>query len=88
MKKIQVKVNGKVQGVWFRQSTKQVAQELGIVGYAHNLPDSSVDVVAIGEEESIRQLIHFLEKGPELALVTGITISDYHGAGFTSFTTD
>ena len=87
MEQIKVIVAGKVQGVWFRQSTKQVAEQYNIVGYANNLPDSSVEVVAIGEDDAIAHLIEFLHQGPESAQVTSVSVSEYTGAIPNCFTT-
>ena len=73
---IQALVSGKVQGVWFRQSTKQVADSLDICGYAKNLADGKVEVVAYGREEAIEQLLAFLHRGPENARVDQVTLLD------------
>lgn len=62
-------VIGQVQGVFFRASTQQVAQSLGISGYAVNLPDGSVEVMAHGEAESLDKLKQYLGTGPEAATV-------------------
>ncbi len=68
-KSLKAVVSGRVQGVWFRASTKQVADKLGISGYAKNLPSGDVEVLATGEAEQLEQLIEFLGQGPELAVV-------------------
>ncbi|KHF25981.1 acylphosphatase [Solemya velum gill symbiont] len=62
-------VIGQVQGVFFRASTQQVAQQLGISGYAVNLPDGSVEVVAHGETDNLDKLKQFLGTGPKAAAV-------------------
>lgn len=67
-------IRGKVQGVYFRGSTVDEAQILDLAGYARNLPDGSVEVVARGPEESLRALIEYLKIGPALAVVTGIEL--------------
>lgn len=67
---IQAFVAGKVQGVWFRASTKTEADQLGIKGFAKNLPDGRVEVIACGEKDKIAILIDWLKKGPRLAEVT------------------
>ncbi|MDU6922870.1 acylphosphatase [Franconibacter helveticus 513] len=56
-------VHGLVQGVGFRYSTQHEAQRLGLKGYARNLDDGSVEVVACGEAEKVDQLIAWLKAG-------------------------
>lgn len=65
-------VSGKVQGVWFRASTKEQAERLHLTGWAKNLSDGRVEVVACGEKENIAQLSAWLKHGPELAEVTAL----------------
>lgn len=66
------RITGKVQGVYFRASTQQQAQRLGIHGWAINLPDGSVEVFAYGEERSVEQLRRWLLQGPPFAQVDSI----------------
>ncbi len=73
-KYIHVLVSGIVQGVWFRQSTKQVADSLGIRGYAKNLPDGKVEVLACGSGDAIEKLIDYLHQGPENARVEEVNL--------------
>ncbi|MEH6577842.1 MAG: acylphosphatase [Amphritea sp.] len=65
-------VSGRVQGVWFRQSTKDAAEANGVCGWAKNLPDGRVEVMACGEEKGVRQLEAWLSIGPELATVAEV----------------
>ncbi len=65
-------VSGRVQGVFFRQSTRQQAQKLGITGHAINLTDGRVEVLACGTEENVRQLLTWLDHGPEMAQVSKV----------------
>lgn len=60
---------GKVQGVFFRASTKIQADQLGITGWVRNLPDGSVEVLACGHQDSVQQLHTWLKHGPDLAVV-------------------
>jgi len=68
-KTIKAVVSGKVQGVWFRASTKDTANKLKLTGYAKNLSDGNVEVMATGEQDNIEALIKYLSHGPELAVV-------------------
>ncbi len=65
-------VSGKVQGVWFRDSTRRQALTLGLQGHARNLADGRVEVVACGEYDSLQHLQEWLWQGPERARVDGV----------------
>jgi len=62
-------IKGTVQGVFFRASTQAQAERLGLVGYARNLPDGRVDVVAGGSSAAIEALASWLRHGPPMARV-------------------
>jgi len=66
-------VSGKVQGVFFRASTRFEAQQLSISGYAKNLADGRVEVLACGQRDDVAQLTEWLRKGPAAANVTGVS---------------
>ncbi len=66
------RVSGEVQGVFFRASTRKEALALGLTGWACNLPDGSVEVVACGEEAGLKALQEWLGQGPPRARVTGV----------------
>lgn len=68
-------VRGKVQGVWFRASTRDEAVRLGLQGHARNLADGSVEVLAMGDAEAIDALERWLHLGPPLARVDGVSRS-------------
>lgn len=74
-------VTGKVQGVWFRASTRDEALRLGLTGHARNLADGSVEVLAVGDGEAIAALERWLHRGPPLAQVAGVARSDADAAG-------
>ena len=65
-------MSGKVQGVFFRASTRDAAASLGINGHAKNLADGSVDVLACGDDESVQRLRDWLSQGPPMARVEQI----------------
>ena len=65
-------ISGRVQGVFFRDSTRQVADELGIVGSAVNLSDGSVEVLAFGHDHDLDKLEAWLRRGPPLSRVTNV----------------
>lgn len=65
-------VQGRVQGVWFRDSTRREAERLGITGYAINLPDGNVEVMAWGAPAALAGLEAWLQEGPPLASVSSV----------------
>jgi len=75
---IKCTVSGKVQGVWFRGNTQAQAQQLGVTGYAHNLRDGRVEVLACGTAESLRSLQDWLWQGPRLAEVSDVQCEAVH----------
>lgn len=69
-------VSGRVQGVFFRASTRHRALELGVTGYAKNLPDGRVEVLAIGAETAVLGLCEWLWIGPPSAQVTAVAVRE------------
>jgi acylphosphatase len=65
-------VAGRVQGVFLRASAREQALRLGLTGYARNLADGRVEVLACGSPEAVAQLRDWLRVGPPMAEVTGI----------------
>jgi acylphosphatase len=65
-------VSGKVQGVFFRASARTQAQELGLSGYAKNLPNGDVEVLASGTDAALDALERWLRAGPPAAQVAGV----------------
>ncbi len=80
-------ITGRVQGVFFRTSTEREAQRLGITGYARNLPDGSVEVLACGEVSALEQLQQWLWQGPPAARVSDVRCESLEGPVPDSFTT-
>ncbi|WP_456445396.1 acylphosphatase [Thiolapillus sp.] len=72
MKCIRCIVSGRVQGVWFRETTRRKAVELGLSGQALNLPDGRVQVTACGEEQALAALQEWLWKGSPLSRVDDV----------------
>jgi acylphosphatase len=73
---ISITVSGKVQGVYFRQHTKEKAIEMGITGQVRNLRDGTVYIIATGTKTQLDELIDWCKKGPPRALVTGVAINE------------
>lgn len=69
LKQLHLLVRGRVQGVYFRASTQREARRLGLTGWVKNRSDGSVEILAEGEETSIRELYGWAQKGPSAARV-------------------
>jgi acylphosphatase len=76
---------GEVQGVGFRYHASARARHLGLVGYARNLPDGSVELEIEGRAASVARMLHWLETGPRHAVVTALKVSDIAATGETDF---
>ena len=62
-------ISGRVQGVFFRDSTRRKAEELALNGWVRNLPDGRVEAVFEGEKEKIKEMIEWAKRGPIIARV-------------------
>ena len=76
-----------MQGVFFRESTRRVAEQLGLTGHAINLPDGRVEVIAVGDTDSLSKLERYLHDGPTMAVVTAVTAEDIEATDVSGFTT-
>ncbi|WP_027882208.1 acylphosphatase [Meiothermus rufus] len=85
MPRITVLVSGRVQGVGYRYFTRQKALELGLAGYAENLPDGRVEVVAEGGKDELEHLIHHLRQGPRGAWVAQVDVQWSQATGLKGF---
>ena len=68
-KRIHLVIRGRVQGVYFRAAAQREARRLGITGWVRNRPDGSVELVAEGDEDSIKELSGWANHGPSAARV-------------------
>jgi len=67
-------ISGRVQGVFFRAHTKELADELGLTGWVRNLPDGRVEAVFEGEEDAVKEVIEWCKRGPPLASVEKVEV--------------
>ncbi len=72
LERAHVRVSGQVQGVFFRDSTRQRAEELGLTGWVKNLPDGRVEAVFEGPSEKVREMVRWCEEGPRHASVENV----------------
>ena len=67
-------ISGKVQGVFYRASTEEVALSLGLAGWVRNMPDGRVEVVACGNEAQLAKLESWFYQGPPMSRVDNVDI--------------
>jgi len=84
-KHFSIKIFGLVQGVFFRVSAKEKADEFGITGFARNEPDGSLYIEAEGEEDNLNKFLAWCQGGPDSANVENIEISESEMKGFFQF---
>jgi acylphosphatase len=81
----QIKIAGKVQGVWFRDSTVKKAQELGVKGFVKNQSDGSLYIEAEGTPQTVKEFINWCHEGPPFAKVETVEIKDMEITYFEKF---
>ena len=78
-------VSGRVQGVWFRESTRRMATETGVTGWVKNLPDGSVEALFEGPAEKVASAVDWCRKGPDRAFVASMEQFAEEPKGLTEF---
>ena len=85
--RVHVIVRGRVQGVYFRASTRDRARQLSLAGWVRNCPDGSVELIAEGQEGQLEQLVTWCHNGPPGAAVAEVNVEWCEGTGeFAGFT--
>lgn len=85
METIHLLISGKVQGVFFRETSRKVAEKLKIKGWIKNIMDDKVEVLITGEEKNLEEFIKWCKIGPERANVEEVKISKKPLANFEKF---
>ena len=85
MNHVSIKISGRVQGVFFRASTKDAAEKFGIRGFVRNERDGSVYIEAEGEEDDLKQFVAWCHHGPVRAEVTNVELKEGPVQGFKRF---
>ena len=78
-------VSGRVQGVFFRDSTRRQAEAHGVAGWVRNNPDGSVEAVFEGDSDAVERLIEFVRRGPESAAVDHVEVAEERPEGLQAF---
>jgi acylphosphatase len=82
-----VVVHGRVQGVWFRESTRRLAERHRVAGWVRNRPDGAVEAVFEGSDEAVERLVDFARLGPPDARVHHVDVTSETPEGLTEFMT-
>jgi acylphosphatase len=80
-----VVVHGRVQGVFFRDSTRQRAEAAGVTGWVANRPDGTVEAVFEGNDEAVEWLVRWMHDGPRGADVDRVEVGDEDPEGLSGF---
>ncbi|MEI6221968.1 MAG: acylphosphatase [bacterium] len=86
MKKYNITVWGRVQGVYYRANTKKKAEEIGILGFVRNQEDGSVYIEAEGDDQQLQEFLTWCQNGPEGAKVIELKTQESPLKGFSTFT--
>lgn len=74
MPTLHIIVKGKVQGVFFRASAQEAAEDCGVKGWARNTEEGDVELMATGTEEALKKFVDWCRKGPRRAVVDDVFI--------------
>lgn len=85
MPTVHIKISGKVQGVFFRASGREVAEKLGLTGWIKNTEDGNVEALATGSEAQLGEFTEWCKAGPEKAIVTHVEITAQEEQLFSGF---
>ena len=85
MSTVHLLIKGKVQGVFYRATAKDVAEELQLTGWVKNTGDGHVEAIATGTDEQLQQFIDWCKQGPPRAVVTDVEIRPQDEQGFEAF---
>ena len=78
-------VHGRVQGVFFRDTMRRMAQSRGVAGWASNTPEGTVEAAFEGEPEAVESMVRFCRQGPRGASVSRVEVFDEQPEGLTGF---
>ena len=85
MVRYRVLISGRVQGVFFRDSCRRLAEQHGVTGWVRNLSDGRVEAVFEGPAEEVRRLVDWAHSGPRLAVVSDIAVQPEPPEGLAAF---
>lgn len=77
IRRASLRIKGRVQGVFFRESARREAERLGVHGFVRNLPDGDVEAVAEGPREALEQFVTWCHRGPPSARVEHVHVTEH-----------
>ena len=85
MKTVRLTIKGKVQGVFYRATAKDLADLTSVKGWVRNLPDNNVEIIATATEEILQKFINWCKQGPPKARVDDVIVEELKLAEFNDF---
>lgn len=85
MQRYTIVISGRVQGVFFRQSAKEKAEQFGLAGFACNEPDGTVYIEAEGDPDQLVEFLSWCRQGPNSATVEAVKFSKTPATGYSKF---
>ena len=85
MVRYRVLISGRVQGVFFRDTCRRLAEQHGVAGWVRNLPDGRVEAVFEGLADDVRRLVDWARTGPRLAAVHDVAVQSEPPEGLSAF---
>ena len=85
MPTVHLVIKGKVQGVFYRATAKDAADEIGITGWVKNTEEGNVEIEASGSNEQLERFVKWCKLGPRRAIVTEVVIEEKEDEAFTGF---
>lgn len=85
MPTVHVVIKGRVQGVYFRASAQDVADEIGVTGWVKNTEEGNVEIMATGSKEQLEKLVEWCRVGPRRAVVTDVSVTETEETPFKGF---
>jgi acylphosphatase len=85
MPTVHLLIKGRVQGVFFRATAKDVANEIGVTGWVKNTEEGDVEITATGSDAQLRRFIEWCKAGPPKAIVTDVLVTNEEETNFENF---
>ena len=85
MKTVRAKINGTVQGVFFRKFVKENANKLNLNGHVRNLDSGEIEVIAEGRDQDVNELMKICKKGTPHSVIKNMVLQELNNIGFDDF---
>jgi acylphosphatase len=85
MPTVHLMIKGRVQGVFFRATAKDVADQIGVKGWVKNTEEGHVEIMGSGTDEQLQKFVDWCKVGPRKAIVTNVEVTSIPGQSFNEF---